>query len=48
MERKGRVLPKLDKLIDRTSMPGFVEKVPERVRLDTEQRVRRQTVFVNV
>ncbi|XP_031442520.1 valine--tRNA ligase, mitochondrial [Clupea harengus] len=39
LERKGRVLPKLDKLIDRTSMPGFVEKVPERVRLDTEQRI---------
>ncbi|XP_063041329.1 valine--tRNA ligase, mitochondrial [Engraulis encrasicolus] len=39
LERKGRLGRKLDHLIGRTAMPGFLEKVPEHVRLDMEQRI---------
>ncbi|KAG5264593.1 hypothetical protein AALO_G00255910 [Alosa alosa] len=39
LERRSRVLPKLEQLLGRIVTPGFMEKVPERVRLDTEQRI---------
>jgi hypothetical protein len=46
-KRRDGLLPKLNKMLSRRLAPGYLEKVPERVRQEMDNKVSRIVFFIH-